>query len=343
MSQAVVFHSQLADGEPFFKGTDILVSEVLEQLASGATQTAILQKRGGQLSPEALAEAIRLASQALSAHAAEFLTEVEADSLPTEPAPPIPSAVRGVMGELRLCQPTKTQYGLGERICLRELIRNQTSAPIPYSYLGIAIVNRADGSKQFHTSWSGDLTLPANGEGPTPGGWEDGISLNAIGQYRITMDMCFGTPDEGQKGIGWETLTPPLDLTVGEAGASAPAPAPGGIFISHGIQGNAFSVEKSEVRVNELCWFNFKVTNTSDQPVKYGVLAARTESGQAAQSWTNATLEPRQVLEWRDHMEFANPGTYKLYLGIAYSDWRAAVAMQAPWDRLSDSVTMVVR
>jgi uncharacterized protein (DUF433 family) len=338
MSEHVVFHPQLADGEPFFRNTNSLVSEVLEELASGQTQTIILQKRGGRLTAEALAEALRLAGQALSEHASQYLTQAEAGGPAPEPEP-AGGSVRGVKGELTLCRPDKLEYGVGERVCFRQVIRNQTAAPIKYSYLGLAIVNRADGAKRFHTSWSGDLTLPANGVGPTPDGWEDGITLDTPGNYRVTLDMCFASPAEGQQGIGWETLTSGIDITVpGYASTGA-----GAAYTSRGVQGNAFWVEKAEVRPNEDIWFNFKVTNTSDQPVRYGVLAARTESGQAAQSWTNAALEPRQVLEWRDHINLSNPGVYRLYLGISYGDWRAAAAMQAPWDRLSDSLTVVVK
>jgi len=339
MSQYVVFNPQLADGKPFFKGTDIRVSEVLEQLASGQSREALLKTWPGRLTAEAIAEAVRLAAQALAAHAPDYVTQDEAGG----GAPPAGGSLRGVSGQLVLCLPDKKNYGMGERICFRETLRNQTAAPITYSFLGLSIVNRADGTKRFHTSWSGDLTLPANGIGPTPEGWEDGCMVEAPGTYRITLDMCFASKAEGERGIGWETLTPGIDVVVAEVAVASPPPTSSGAYVSRGIQGSAFSVEKTEVRVKEDLWFNFKVTNTSDQPVRYGVLAARTESGQAAQSWSNETLAPRQVLEWRDHINLQAPGAYKLFLGICYGDSNECMAMRAPWDRLSESITVVGR
>ncbi len=338
MSDFIVFDPNVANGAPFFKGTRISVAEVVEKLADGQTRDSLVQAYGGQIKAEAIAEALRLASRALAANASAFVSQAGASAAAG------PGLIRGVSGELVLINPAKTHYGIGERVPFRQLIKNHTAQNVKYSFLGMLIVNLADGARRFHTSWSGDMTLPANGYGPQPDGWEDGITIDASGSYRITLDMCFASQDEGQKGVGWETLTAGTILTIGDAASVAVAPpaAPPQAYRSHGIVGNAFSVEKTVARVNEDVWFNFKVTNPTDQPVPYAILAARTESGQAAKSWSNEKLAPRQVLEWRDHINFAAPGVYRLYLGIGYGSFEDCFAMRAPWDRLSDSVTVTI-
>ena len=107
---------------------------------------------------------------------------------------------------------------------------------------------------------------------------------------------------------------------------------------SRGIVGRSFSVEQMSVPAGQPLWFNFKVENTTNQVVDYSILAARTEQGPAARSWTNEKLQPGQVLEWRDHINFPQPGAYKIYLGIGYDGDNA----NYPWDRLSPSITVSV-
>jgi hypothetical protein len=107
--------------------------------------------------------------------------------------------------------------------------------------------------------------------------------------------------------------------------------------------GNAFSVENLVVGAGQDIWFNFKVTNTTDAPISYSVLAAHVDNGPNAQSWTEAVLGARQELNWRDHINISAPGTYQLYLGICYGGKNACLANQAAWERLSNSVTVTVR
>ena len=118
-----------------------------------------------------------------------------------------------------------------------------------------------------------------------------------------------------------------------------PAPPPAlGYYTVHGIQCHLFGPERVTVPAGEQLWFNFKVNNTLAEPVGYGVLAPRTEEGQCAQSWTEETLQPGQVLEWRDHITFTVPGAYHLYMGVAFDGHDIA----ATWFRLSDSVSIIV-
>ncbi len=137
------------------------------------------------------------------------------------------------------------------------------------------------------------------------------------------------------------TLPPP---TATRPANTAPPPATNtpSVYSSNGVVGQAFWVENPTAGVNQEVWFNFKVTNTSNAPVNFSVLAAHSEVGPSAKSWSDV-LQPGQVLEWRDHIEFSATGTYRLYLGICYGGFDPCVANQAPWDRLSPSITVTIQ
>ena len=65
MGQYVVTDRRTCHGQPTFRGTRILVADVLEQVASGMAWDAIVEDWRGQVSQEAIAEAVRLAREAL--------------------------------------------------------------------------------------------------------------------------------------------------------------------------------------------------------------------------------------------------------------------------------------
>jgi len=118
-------------------------------------------------------------------------------------------------------------------------------------------------------------------------------------------------------------------------------------YNSRGVIPARFWVEQTNVAVNEKVWFNFLVNNTTNENIAYSVLAARAENGPAKDSWTNEILRPgfgpAGGSPWRDWIAFSAPGTYQLYLGICYGGRDPCLALQAPWDRLSDNVTITVR
>jgi len=62
----------ICHGKPTFRGTRILVADVLEQVATGLAWETIIEKWRGSITPEAIAEAVRLARQALLEHVAEY-------------------------------------------------------------------------------------------------------------------------------------------------------------------------------------------------------------------------------------------------------------------------------
>jgi uncharacterized protein (DUF433 family) len=65
----IVSDPKVCHGQPTFRGTRILVADVLEQLAGGMAWDAIVEEWRGGISREAIAEAVRLASEAFAERA----------------------------------------------------------------------------------------------------------------------------------------------------------------------------------------------------------------------------------------------------------------------------------
>ncbi|MDI6891230.1 MAG: DUF433 domain-containing protein [Thermodesulfovibrionales bacterium] len=68
----IVTDPKICHGQPVFRGTRILVADVLEQVASGMAFEAIIEEWRGALTKDAIAEAVKLASKALVSHAPEL-------------------------------------------------------------------------------------------------------------------------------------------------------------------------------------------------------------------------------------------------------------------------------
>ena len=65
----------ICDGQLTFRGTRILVADVLEQVASGMAWEVIIEEWRGSITQEAIAEAVRLARESLLEHADELAME----------------------------------------------------------------------------------------------------------------------------------------------------------------------------------------------------------------------------------------------------------------------------
>ena len=76
LGRYIVTDPQICHGQPTFRGTRIMVRQVLEQVASGMAWEAIVEEWRGSVSIEAIAEAVRLAMQAFVDHAEEYLVEL---------------------------------------------------------------------------------------------------------------------------------------------------------------------------------------------------------------------------------------------------------------------------
>jgi len=75
LGRYIVADPGICHGKPTFRGTRIMVWQVLEQIASGMAWETILEEWEGSLSSEAIAEAVKLAGQAFLDHADEYLLE----------------------------------------------------------------------------------------------------------------------------------------------------------------------------------------------------------------------------------------------------------------------------
>ena len=73
MGRYIVTDPAICHGQPTFRGTRVLVSDVLEQVASGMAWESIVEDWRGTVTLEAIKEAVDLASQALLKHADEFI------------------------------------------------------------------------------------------------------------------------------------------------------------------------------------------------------------------------------------------------------------------------------
>jgi len=71
----IVTDPRICHGQPTFRGTRIMVSQVLEQVASGMAWETIAEEWRGSVANEAIAEAVRLAMQAFVDHAEEYVVE----------------------------------------------------------------------------------------------------------------------------------------------------------------------------------------------------------------------------------------------------------------------------
>jgi len=71
----IVTDPQVCHGKPTFRGTRIMVWQVLEMVASGIAWETIVEEWRGSVGKEAIAEAVQLANKAFLEHAREYLVE----------------------------------------------------------------------------------------------------------------------------------------------------------------------------------------------------------------------------------------------------------------------------
>jgi len=72
----IVTDPEICHGKPTFRGTRIMVWQVLEQVASGMAWEAIEEEWQGKVTKDAIAEAVHLASRAFIEHADDYTLEL---------------------------------------------------------------------------------------------------------------------------------------------------------------------------------------------------------------------------------------------------------------------------
>jgi len=73
MGRHIVTDPRICHGKPTFRGTRVLVSDVLDQVASGLAWDTIIEEWNESITKDAIKEAVQLASQALLKHVDEFI------------------------------------------------------------------------------------------------------------------------------------------------------------------------------------------------------------------------------------------------------------------------------
>jgi len=72
IGRCVISDPAICHGQPTFRGTRILVSGVMEQVAEGMAWETIVEEWRGDVSVDAISEAVRLASQAFRDHSDQY-------------------------------------------------------------------------------------------------------------------------------------------------------------------------------------------------------------------------------------------------------------------------------
>lgn len=71
----IISDPEICHGKPTFRGTRILVADVLEQVVEGLAWETIVEEWRGSVTKEAIAEAVSLSRQAFLEHADEYVLE----------------------------------------------------------------------------------------------------------------------------------------------------------------------------------------------------------------------------------------------------------------------------
>ena len=73
LGRFIVIDPRVCHGQPTFRGTRILVADVLDQVSTGMVWEAIIENWRGAVSREAIAESVRLAREVLIDHSEELV------------------------------------------------------------------------------------------------------------------------------------------------------------------------------------------------------------------------------------------------------------------------------
>ena len=75
LGRYIIADPDICHGKPTFRGTRIMVWQVLEMVAEGKAWESIIAEWGGRITKEAIAEAVQLASKSFIQHAQEDVME----------------------------------------------------------------------------------------------------------------------------------------------------------------------------------------------------------------------------------------------------------------------------
>jgi len=75
LGRYIVADPEICHGKPTFRGTRIMVWQVLEMLAAGMAWETIIERCHHSITKDAIAEAIKLSGEAFLKHTDEFVLE----------------------------------------------------------------------------------------------------------------------------------------------------------------------------------------------------------------------------------------------------------------------------
>ena len=75
LGQFIITDPKICHGKPTFRGTRIMVFQVLEMVATGMAWESIIEQCHNSITKEAISEAVSLASKAFAEHADEYVLE----------------------------------------------------------------------------------------------------------------------------------------------------------------------------------------------------------------------------------------------------------------------------
>ena len=73
LGRYIVSDPRICHGKPTFRGTRVFVSDVLQMVAAGMAWETIIEDWHNSISTEAIAEALKLSSEAFLRHSDEFV------------------------------------------------------------------------------------------------------------------------------------------------------------------------------------------------------------------------------------------------------------------------------
>jgi len=77
LGRYIVADAKVCHGQPTFRGTRIMVWQVLEMVADGLAWETIIERCHGRITREAIAEAVKLSRAAFLKHTDEFVVELQ--------------------------------------------------------------------------------------------------------------------------------------------------------------------------------------------------------------------------------------------------------------------------
>jgi uncharacterized protein (DUF433 family) len=75
LGRYIVVDPKICHGKPTFRGTRIMVADVLEMVASGMTWETIIEEWNGHINDEAITEAVGLARHAFLKQTPKYIAE----------------------------------------------------------------------------------------------------------------------------------------------------------------------------------------------------------------------------------------------------------------------------